>query len=175
MCPSCQRYQKRYQRQMCGQFTLTACLAHQHAKRRPLDNLMTLIYNEITLNKTLVVLEGAASSMLGLLKSANLALAFFLELGVLVALGYWGFHTGHGLVAKIGFGIGAPIVAVAVWALFGAPNAVWHLHGPWRWALYVVFFGSAVVALAAASQRFLGVAFALIFILNAVLIAVWAQ
>ena len=108
-------------------------------------------------------------------KNANLALAFFLELAVLAALGYWGFSTGQGTLAKIGLGIGAPIVAVGVWALFGAPNAAWQLHGPWHLLLYVVFFGSAVVALFGASQRILGVAFALICILNSVLIAVWAQ
>jgi hypothetical protein len=30
-----------------------------------------------------------------IIKNANLALAFFLELGVLAALGYWGFKTGQ--------------------------------------------------------------------------------
>ncbi len=112
---------------------------------------------------------------LTVIKNANLALSFFLELCVLVALGYWGFQTGQGTIAKIGLGIGAPVVAVVVWGLFGAPKAVWHLNGPWRLILEVVFFGSAAVALFAAGQRVLGIAFALVFVLNSVLIHALAQ
>jgi len=119
--------------------------------------------------------KGTREMILTVLKNANLALAFFLELGVLAALGYWGFQTGQGTIAKIGLGIGAPVVAVVVWGLFGAPKAVWHLHGASRLLLEVVFFGSAALALFAAGQRVLSVAFALIFVLNYVLLTVWAQ
>jgi uncharacterized protein DUF2568 len=113
--------------------------------------------------------------ILTMIKNANLALAFLLELGVLVALGYWGFQTGQGTIAKIGLGIGAPIVAVVVWWLFGAPTAVWHLKGPWRVLLQVVFFGSAAVALFAAGQHVLGLAFALVVVLNLVLVSALGQ
>jgi Protein of unknown function (DUF2568) len=112
---------------------------------------------------------------LTVIKNANLALSFLLELCVLVALGYWGFQTGQGTIAKIGLGIGAPVVAVVVWALFGAPNSAWRLQGPWFLILRVVFFGSAAVALFTAGQRVLGVAFALVFVLNCTLIYVLAQ
>jgi hypothetical protein len=109
------------------------------------------------------------------LKNANLALAFFLELAVLAALGYWGFHTGQGILARIGLGIGIPVGAVIVWALFGAPQAIWHLQGFWFLLLQVVFFGSGAVALMAASQRTLGIVFALICVVNLALIYAWAQ
>jgi len=112
---------------------------------------------------------------LTVLKNANLALAFFLELCVLVALGYWGFQMGQGTIAKIGLGVGAPLMAVIVWGMFGAPNAVWHLNGSWRLILEVVFFGSAAVALFVSGQRVLSVVFALVFVLNHALIYVWAQ
>jgi len=39
----------------------------------------------------------------------------------------------------------------------------------------VVFFGSAAVALFAASQRVLGVVFALVFVVNLALIYAWGQ
>ena len=109
------------------------------------------------------------------LKNVNAALSFLLELCVLVALGYWGFRTGQGTIAKIGLGIGAPAVAVVVWGLFGAPNSARQLYDPWRFILYVVFFGSAAMALFAAGQRVLGVAFALVFILNCTLIYALGQ
>jgi Protein of unknown function (DUF2568) len=113
--------------------------------------------------------------LLTVLKNANLALAFFLELGVLVALGYWGFHTGQGLLAQIGLGIGAPVLAIVVWALFGAPRAIWHLTGIYRLILQIVFFGSAAAALFATGQHVPGVAFALIFVVNLILIYAWKQ
>ncbi len=109
------------------------------------------------------------------LKNANLALAFFLELGVLASLGYWGFHTGSGVIAKIVLGIGLPALAIVVWGLFGSPQATWHLDGIWRLILQIVFFGSAAVALYVAGQRVWGVVFALLFVINTTLIYVWAQ
>jgi hypothetical protein len=115
-----------------------------------------------------ILQKGLLAMLITIIKNANLALAFFLELGVLVALGYWGLQTGQGTIAKIGLGIGLPVVAVMVWALFGAPKAVWHLNGPWRLILEVVFFGSATLALIAAGLPVLGVAFALVFVLNSI-------
>jgi hypothetical protein len=100
------------------------------------------------------------------IKNANLALAFFLELAVLAALGYWGISTGQGTLAKIGLGIGVPAVAVVAWALFGAPRSVWRLQGLSFLILRVVCFGSAAFALFAAGQRILGVAFALVCVIN---------
>jgi len=50
-----------------------------------------------------------------LIKSANLALRFLLELCALVALAYWGFQTGRGLIVKIGLGMGAPLIHVTAY------------------------------------------------------------
>jgi len=114
-------------------------------------------------------------SMLPLLQNANLALAFLLELCVLVALGYWGFQSGQGMIAKIGLAIGAPVIAIVIWALFGAPRATWSLPGYWHLIVEVVFFGAAAVALFAAGQWQLAIAFALVVVINHTLLYVWAQ
>jgi hypothetical protein len=105
-----------------------------------------------------------------IIKNANLALAFLLELSVLAALGYWGFHTGTGTLVRIVLGIGAPLVAVVVWGLLGAPKSAWQLQGPWYLVLSVIWFGSAALGLFVAGQRNLGIAFALIFVVNQVLV-----
>jgi hypothetical protein len=112
---------------------------------------------------------------LATIKNANLGLAFLLELGVLAALAFWGFSTGSGTLAKIVLGIGLPALAIVVWALFGSPQATWHLNGIWRLILQIIFFGSAAVALYAAGQRVWGVVFALLFVLNTILVYAWGQ
>ncbi len=113
--------------------------------------------------------------MLTIVKNANLALAFLLELCVLVALGYWGLQTGQEMIAKILLAIGAPVAAVVFWALFGAPKAAWALPGLWHLIVAVVFFGGAAVALFAAGQRQLAGVFALVVVINHILVYVWGQ
>jgi hypothetical protein len=90
-------------------------------------------------------------------------------------IGCWGFQTGQGLFAKIGLGIGTPLVAAVVWGLLGAPGSSWQLHDPWHLVLEVVIFGAAVLALFAAGKRALGLAFALVFVLNRALMYAWGQ
>ncbi len=109
------------------------------------------------------------------IKTANVVLRFLLELCILVALGYWGFQTGKGLLPKIGLGIGAPLGAAVVWGLVGAPSSPWQLHDPWHLILEVILFGGAAVALFAAGQRVLGLGFLLIFVINRALMYAWGQ
>ena len=112
---------------------------------------------------------------MAILKGANLALAFLLELCALAALGYWGFHAGRGTLAKVGLGLGAPLLATVVWGLFVAPKAAVAVPGAVHLALEVAVFGLAAVALYAAGQARPALAFALLVVLNRVLIAVWGQ
>lgn len=113
--------------------------------------------------------------LLRVMKNANLALRFLLEFCVLIALSYWGFQTGQTRFVSIVSGVGAPVLAIVLWALLGAPKAPWHLKGAWRLLLEVVFFGIPAVALFVARQHILGVAFALVFVLNTILIYMWSQ
>jgi len=110
-----------------------------------------------------------------LIKGVNLALRFLLELCALGALGYWGFKTGDGLIAKIILGIGAPLVAVVVWGTFVSPQAPVQLPGLVVLVLQVLVFGSAAAGLAAAGHRTLALVFGMIVVINAILMYVWRQ
>ena len=109
------------------------------------------------------------------IKSVNLAVRFLLELCVLVAVGYWGFKTGSGWFLKILLGIGAPLLIAVIWGMFGAPKSAYHLTGLSLLALEVVVFGSGVVALFAMKNYQLAWSFAVILIINRVLMFVWQQ
>ena len=109
------------------------------------------------------------------LQSINLALRFLLELCVLVAVGYWGFHSGAGRVMKVVLGMGAPLLVALAWVAFVAPNAWLAVPDPWHLLLEVLVFGVAALALVASGQRTLAVVLALAFVINRVLMYVWGQ
>jgi hypothetical protein len=112
---------------------------------------------------------------MNVLRGANLALAFLLEMGALVALGYWGFRTGDGALQKALFGIGAPLLAAVVWGLFVAPKAVRRAPVGARLALKALVFAAASAGLAAVGRPTLGVILFLAAVVNQVLILVWRQ
>ncbi|BCL81269.1 YrdB family protein [Ktedonobacteria bacterium brp13] len=113
--------------------------------------------------------------MLALLKNANLGLALLLEIGVLAALCYFGFVVEASWPGKIGLGLGLPVVAIVIWAIFGAPTSRRRLKGFPFLLLQIIWFGSAAVALYLASQSMLALIFALLFVLNTVLAYTWDQ
>ena len=113
--------------------------------------------------------------ILTILKGINAGLAFLLELGVLAALGYWGFTVGPNTLVKFVLGLGAPALAIVVWAIFGAPKSSTQLQGVAYLVLQAVFFGGAALALIVAGQRGLGIAFALVALANCTAAAIWRQ
>jgi hypothetical protein len=105
-----------------------------------------------------------------LLKGADLALAFLLELCALGAFGYWGFKTGSATFSKVGLGIGAPLLAAVVWGVFVAPRAAVPVPELLRFVIQVLFFGSAAVPLYASGHRVLAIAFVLLVVVNGVMV-----
>jgi hypothetical protein len=110
-----------------------------------------------------------------IIKAANLALSFLLELCALAALGYWGFQTGQSLIVKIGLAVCAPLVAAVVWGTFIAPKAAVAVP-TWLWlVLQMVVFGCAAAGLALSGHRTLAGIFVLAVAINSLLLYVWRQ
>jgi hypothetical protein len=109
------------------------------------------------------------------IKLANLALRFLLELCALAALGYWGFKTEASFIAKIGLGIGAPLLAAVVWGALVAPGAPVPTPGLLRLVLELIIFGLAAAALYSAGRPTLAWALVLAFVINRVLMYAWGQ
>src|SRR5262245_19782947 len=107
---------------------------------------------------------------MALIKAANLAVRFLLELCVLAAVGYWGFQTGQGLILKLILGLGAPLLVAVFWGIFLAPASSRRVAEPWRFLLEVVVFGLAVAALATTGHATLAWALGLTFLINRILI-----
>ena len=104
-------------------------------------------------------------------KGLLLAVRFGLELAALIALGYWGFKTSDGTLTKILLGVGTPIVAAVLWGLFVSPKA--RFGSPVLKAVFeFVVFGAAALALVGADQVRLAIAFAVVALLDSVLVRV---
>jgi hypothetical protein len=79
-----------------------------------------------------------------MIKNFNLGLRFFLELVVLVSLGYWGFKINASLIFKVCLGIGLPLIIAVIWGIFGSPKAVWKISKPFHWVLlFTIYLFSA--------------------------------
>ena len=110
-----------------------------------------------------------------IIQSANLLLRFLLELSALGALGYWGFHTPNGVIAKLGLGIGAPLIAAVVWGVFVSPRAAVPLSTPLWLLVQAGVFGAAMAALLVSGRTSLAWALGLTVVINGVLMYVWGQ
>ncbi|MBE3010014.1 YrdB family protein [Microbispora sp. NEAU-D428] len=108
--------------------------------------------------------------MLTVAKGMIPAVQFFLELGVLISLAYWGFTLQANVLVKILLGLGGPAVFATLWGLFMAGGKAPHqLHGIARAAFEVVWFGAGAAALAASGLVTAGVVFAVAYVVDGVL------
>ncbi len=112
---------------------------------------------------------------MNILKAANLALSFLLELCMLAAFVYWGFTTGNGLSAQLLLGIGVPLVVIIFWGIFMAPASARRLPRLPHWIVEIILFAAAIVALYAAGQPGLAMIFAVVYALNVILRLAWKQ
>ncbi|GAA1510869.1 YrdB family protein [Sphaerisporangium rubeum] len=112
--------------------------------------------------------------MMSAAKGANMALMFFLELGVYVAAGYWGYTaapSGWALPAALA----VPLLFAVAWVVFGAPKARLPLRGIARAALEIVWFGGGAALAYAAGAHTASLVLAALFVLNAALRVAWRQ
>ncbi|WP_156760555.1 YrdB family protein [Microbacterium karelineae] len=84
-------------------------------------------------------------------------LRFLSEILAFGSLALWGFLAWP-LPWSVVFGFGAPIVAIAVWALFLSPKAVFHVHRDVRTVVELLVFASATLALWALDLAWAGIA-----------------
>jgi hypothetical protein len=108
-------------------------------------------------------------------RAANLGLRFLLELCMLAALAYWGFHSGGGTSRHVVLGIGAPLLAAIYWGLFISPKAKFPFPLPVKLILEIIVFALAIVALYASGQQLLAIIFAVVAIVSRILLMVLPQ
>lgn len=88
-------------------------------------------------------------------------LAFLCELFAIVSLAIWGFASWP-LPWNIVAGIGAPLLAILVWALFVSPRAVVAVHPFVRAVVELLVYAAATIAWWSLGQAWTGLIFGVI-------------
>lgn len=82
----------------------------------------------------------------------NVALRGLMELGIVIAFGYWGWSAGATSATKIALGAAAPLVMFGIWGAVDFRKAG-KAAEPLRLVEELVISGLAALALASAGQR----------------------
>jgi hypothetical protein len=98
----------------------------------------------------------------------NDVLRFVLELFAVVSLGIWGFLAWP-LPWNIVVGIGAPVLAILLWALFRSPKAVLHVDPFVKALVELVVMGAAAFAWLGLGQPIVAAVFAVIATVSGVI------
>jgi len=98
------------------------------------------------------------------MKAVLLALAFLLELALLVAAGWWGFTRDGGWPVRLLAGLGVPLLIAVVWGLFCSPKASVPLPAPAKLSVQAACFVTGGLLLALAGRPVPG----------ALLVGLWA-
>jgi Protein of unknown function (DUF2568) len=109
-----------------------------------------------------------------MVRGANLALKFLLELAAVAALAYWG-TTIDGDVVGVLIAIAAPAATIALWGRFAAPRSKHRLPTSSRVPFELTVFALAVLALLDAGQTAPAVILATLAVANIALLALLDQ
>jgi hypothetical protein len=95
----------------------------------------------------------------------NDVLRLLLELFAFVTLGIWGFVS-FAFPLNIVVGIGAPIVAILLWALFRSPKAVFAIDVFGRSLVELVVVAAATLAWLDLGQPLVGIGYAVVAVVS---------
>ncbi len=112
---------------------------------------------------------------MNVVKMANLALAFLLEIAVLGSVGWAATTVRSTIAVRVLCAAVVVTVFVGLWAAFGAPNAPVHLNGGLRTAFEIGWFGAGIVALLLKGRTGFAEALGGSVLSNAVLTRLWHQ
>jgi len=107
--------------------------------------------------------------MLVALKRVNPALRGVMELGIVLAIGYWGYRAGGNTLARGLLAFGAPLLVFGFWGLVDFRGSG-VLAEPLRLCQELALSGIAAVALYAAGQHALGWALGVLSIVHHALV-----
>ncbi|WNQ08822.1 YrdB family protein [Paenibacillus aurantius] len=108
-------------------------------------------------------------------KAINLTIRFILELVILFALGYWGFHYDSEFIIQILLGLGLPLVAAILWGKIISPKATIKLPLLGVILTELLIFGAAFLCLLSDGFKVFAIIFLLVSFVNRFIILKFKQ
>lgn len=108
------------------------------------------------------------------MRAANLAIKFLLELAAIALLAAWGARTGHGLVSIV-LAVAAPAAMIVLWGRYAAPRASRRLPARRRIPLELAVFAVAGLLAYLSGLHALAITFAVAVVLNAIALSALNQ
>ena len=109
------------------------------------------------------------------IRSANLALRFALELSALAAAAYWGASGSGRRASRILLAVATPLAVGVLWILLVAPGATIPASPRVRLLVEIAVFLGAVMALLQRARVVLAVGLGVCYAINRVLMEAWGQ
>lgn len=109
------------------------------------------------------------------LKRINAWVSLLLEIAMIAAFAYWGFHATETVWLKWVLGIGAPLAAFIIWGLFLTPRAGQPSNPTMQIIVSLGLLYLAALALYQAGQPSLANIMILVIAVNRTLVALWRQ
>ena len=103
------------------------------------------------------------------LKIINQIIAFSLEIGMLIVMGYWGAQQGKILFMKFLIPIALCSIAIILWGIFAAPKSAHRLEFTIRILFEMALFTIAALMLYKTDHKVLAISFWVIAFLNEML------
>lgn len=108
-------------------------------------------------------------------KATNLTIRFLLELVILFALSYWGFHFNSELIIQIVLGLGLPLITAIIWGKIISPKATIKLPIIGAVLIELLIFGAAFLCLLSNGFKVFAIIFILVSIVNRYIIIKFNQ
>ena len=108
-----------------------------------------------------------------IIKYANHAVRFILEIISLMAIGYFCFQLQKGSIIKYSAGIGSVLLIIVIWGNFGSPSAPYKLQGISRLALELIIYSFTFVAISFTINMKWALLYAGLVTINTVLLYIW--
>ena len=108
--------------------------------------------------------------MIEIIRRTNLAAAFFPEKAMMVSFGYFGYCYPHDRGIKYVLVIGLPLAATTLWGLLAASKSKYRLPKLPGTVFALTLYGASISLLHVAGQTLVAAVFAMLMVLNQLLL-----
>jgi len=106
---------------------------------------------------------------MNIVRGFNQAVAFLLEIVMVISLAYGGYHVVENVYLKYIVAIILPVIAIVFWSIFAAPKSTLRLEQPWRMMFRLAFYLTCTMLLYTIEKTTVAISLASVAIVNEII------